>query len=165
MDEENLYAAPQANLEKPNRNEIALAGRWTRFWAALLDGFIMLAVAVPILYLLGVYDQIESQTLQASDITISALALVFYAVLNGYLLATSGQTIAKKLLSIQVVDYNTNQLLPFWKVFGVRYMPMYIISQLPAVGQIIALIDSLFIFSKDNRCLHDLLANTKVIKV
>ena len=32
------------------------------------------------------------------------------------------------------------------------------------VGQIVGIVDSIFIFRKDKRCLHDLIADTRVIK-
>ncbi|MBN0989504.1 RDD family protein [Amphritea pacifica] len=165
MNDENIYSAPQANLELDEQHETVLAGRWTRFWAALLDTIIILVVFVPTMFLLGLYDRIEGQQFESSDLLLSALVLLFYALLNGYLLATSGQTIAKKMFNIRVVDYDTDQLLPFWKIFGVRYLPLFVVSQLPGIGQFIGIVDSVFIFSKENRCLHDQLANTKVVKV
>ena len=166
MNDDNIYSTPEANLEITENKEQILASRWTRFWAAILDSLFLAVVFIPVLYLFGVWDQLLTDQLSImSDILLSALALVIYVVLNSYFLASSGQTIAKKVLNIRVVDYETEELLPFWKIVGVRYIPFFILSQVPFAGQTIGLIDSLFIFRKDNRCLHDLLANTKVVKI
>ncbi|BBB26721.1 RDD family protein [Amphritea japonica] len=166
MNDDNIYSAPEANLEVTEEFELVLASRWTRFWAALLDTLFLSIVFVPAMYLLGIWDQLMADQLSTmSDILLSALVLVAYIILNSYLLANSGQTIGKKLLNIRVVDFETEELLPFWKIVGVRYIPFFILSQIPAAGQTIGLIDSLFIFKKDKRCLHDLLANTKVVKL
>lgn len=166
MSDDNIYSAPEANLEVTEEKELLLANRWTRFWAAVLDSLFLAIVFFPVMYLFGIWDQLIADQLSImSDILLSALALVIYIILNSYFLATSGQTIAKKMLNIRVVDFETEELLPFWKIVGVRYIPFFILSQIPAVGQTISVVDSLFIFRKDNRCLHDLLANTKVVKI
>jgi hypothetical protein len=45
-------------------------------------------------------------------------------------------------------------------------LPMQVISFIPGVGSIVAgLVDPLFIFGKDKRCLHDYIAKTKVCYV
>ncbi|WP_299205494.1 RDD family protein [uncultured Amphritea sp.] len=166
MNDENIYSTPHANLEVYSKNEVVLAGRWTRFWAALIDTILILLLFIVVQVALGVSSLLTLDQLpQASELMMSVGILLSYLLLNGYLLATSGQTIAKKMFNIRVVDYDTNQLLPFSKVFGIRYLPIFVISQIPFAGQFIGIIDSLFIFSKENRCLHDLLANTKVIKI
>jgi len=40
-----------------------------------------------------------------------------------------------------------------------------LVSQVPQVGGLIGLVDILFIFGKERRCLHDLLAGTRVVNV
>jgi uncharacterized RDD family membrane protein YckC len=45
-----------------------------------------------------------------------------------------------------------------------RYGFIYFVYYIPLIGPIIGLIDNLFIFSKEKRCLHDYVANTIVIE-
>ena len=46
-----------------------------------------------------------------------------------------------------------------------RYFPLAVIAQIPFAGGIFSLIDCLFIFREDRRCIHDLIAGTKVVDV
>jgi hypothetical protein len=46
---------------------------------------------------------------------------------------------------------------------GKRYCVMWLVSLLPSVGVVVNLVDDLPIFRSDRRCLHDLIAGTKVI--
>jgi len=75
-----------------------------------------------------------------------------------FLLATSGQTIGKKLLMIRIVS--TNGKLPgFLQAVVLRNWLRVVFSFVPFFG----LIDALFIFSDSRRCLHDYLASTRVV--
>ena len=53
---------------------------------------------------------------------------------------------------------------PFGKLIGLRYLPLMVVSVIPIpLIQIAGLIDALFIFRADRRCVHDLMAGTRVI--
>ena len=88
---------------------------------------------------------------------------VLYLALHGYLLATRGQSLGKMAVQIKIVDYDTGQLLPFGKLVGFRLAPVWIVSQIPIIGGVLGLIDILFIFGEERRCVHDLIAGTKVV--
>ena len=75
-----------------------------------------------------------------------------------FLLTTSGQTIGKKLLMIRIVT-TSGKLPGFLQAVVLRNWLRAVISVLPFFG----LIDVLFIFSDSRRCLHDYLANTRVV--
>jgi len=45
----------------------------------------------------------------------------------------------------------------------VRYIPIWIVGLIPGVGIALTILDALFIFRDDRRCIHDLIAGTKVI--
>lgn len=49
------------------------------------------------------------------------------------------------------------------KILLARQLPVQVMSVLPGVGGLLAILDVLFIFRKDQRCLHDLIAKTRVI--
>ena len=88
-----------------------------------------------------------------------------FLLLNGYLLAKQGQTIGKKMVGTRIVSNADESLLSLGQVFGLRYLPMYLIALIPLVGNVVTLADCLFIFRKDKRCIHDIIAGTKVVNV
>jgi len=45
-----------------------------------------------------------------------------------------------------------------------RYLPTSIVASIPIVGGLIVLVDILFIFGSEQRCIHDLIAGTKVVQ-
>ena len=174
---ENPYTAPQATPElapAPETLHTELASRWARLGASFIDFFVMLFVAIPIIGLAFYYGiNSESETLEgwiydldeATDSFLwqaisSILLILVYIAINGYFLVKSGQTIGKKVLSIQIVDYQTNHLLSAGNVIGIRYVVTQILYNIP----IFTIIDILFIFGTEKRCVHDIFAKSKVIK-
>jgi len=90
--------------------------------------------------------------------------IVIFLVLHGYFLATRGQTIGKIAAGVRIVDFHTGQLLSFGKLIGLRVIPVWVAAVVPFAGGCLALIDILFIFGNDRRCVHDLIAGTKVVE-
>lgn len=163
MDEVNVYAPPVADLETPQ--EINLASRWARLGGSLVDGIVAMIILGPVMYFTGFWERAMSGDVPISDTIIyGLLGLVVYLVLNGYLLSKRGQTIGKLVVGTRIISIETNEILPLWKVFVVRYLPLAVSANLPIIGPLIVGIDSLFIFRKDKRCIHDFIAGTKVIK-
>ncbi len=164
MNKENVYAPPESELETPT-NEIPLASRWARLWGALIDTFIISVITFPLLYLTGYWDKSIDQTISGSEMfLIAVLSLVAFVLLHGYLLAKHGQTIGKKIVGTRIVSRATDEILPLWKVFILRYLPVTAVGYIPMVGSLLVVINYLFIFGKSKRCLHDLIAGTKVVK-
>jgi uncharacterized RDD family membrane protein YckC len=94
----------------------------------------------------------------------SVLGMALFLLVHGYLLATQGQTFGKMLLSVRIVDFETTEILPLGKLVGLRLVPIWIVSMIPYIGGLLCLIDVLFIFGDDRRCIHDLIAGTKVVQ-
>lgn len=142
-----------------------LASRWKRLGGALLDSLIAIAISVPVMMVAGVFKQIT----QGQPMTIGqrvfffVFGLVVFLLVNGYLLAKHGQTVGKKLVGTRIVREADGSILSFGHVFGLRYLPLSVITQVPIIGNIFAIVDCLFIFRGDKRCVHDLIAGTKVI--
>jgi len=163
MDKDNLYAPPAADLGIPQESN--LASRWSRLGGSLIDGIVSMIILGPVMYFTGFWQRAMSGDAPASDPVIyGLLGIVVYLVLNGYLLSKHGQTIGKLVVGTRIISIDTNEILPLWKVFAVRYIPLAISANLPIIGPFIVVIDSLFIFRKDKRCIHDLIAGTKVVK-
>jgi uncharacterized RDD family membrane protein YckC len=168
MNEENPYAPPLSDLLVVDVGEgkDRLADRFTRFTAAVLDSIIGLAFGVPTMYLMGIWTYVSQGQNPPFWLILGATALgfIWFVLIQGYLLKNKGQTVGKMLTGIRITDLNGN-VPDFAKVILLRYLPISISSLIPFVGQYVALFDVLFIFRSDRRCLHDLLAGTKVIRV
>ena len=170
----NPYAAPAstddaASLTDSRGDE--LAGRFTRLAAAMVDGLLVMAITLPVGIATG-FD-VRAQTQQVGlleQLAMVALGVIVMLALQGYLLATRGQTIGKLLTKIRIVDAKTGALISFVRVY-VWLTPLVLIAAL-IPGQVddvlinlMALVDGLFIFGKERRCLHDFIAGSKVIRV
>ncbi len=163
MDEDHVHAPPVADLETPQ--EINLASRWARLGGSMVDGIVAIIILGPVMYFTGFWERAMTGDVPISDTIIyGLLGRVVYLVLNGYLLSKRGQTIGKLVVGTRIISIETNEILPLWKVFVVRYLPLAVSANLPIIGPLIVGIDSLFIFRKDKRCIHDFIAGTKVIK-
>lgn len=163
---QNMYEPPKSELIDNDDRASDLASRWARLGAAMIDSLIGLAFSLPVLYISGAWDYMSTgQTAPISILAFNVVAgFIIFMALHGYLLKSKGQTIGKKLVGTAIVDMDGN-LPVFSKVVLLRYLPLSLISIIPLVGNFLALADSLFIFRKNKRCVHDLIAGTKVIKV
>lgn len=162
MSNENPYVPPSAEITGDGPGD--LASRWKRFFGVLIDGLVIMAVTFPLLYVTGYLERAGSGAQSLGEIIFMGLLglAVFFAV-NGYLLKNKGQTVGKLLMGTQIVSIEDGSLLPFGKLIGLRYVPLWLIGQVPGIGQLAGLVNALFIFRADKRCVHDLIAGTKVI--
>ena len=144
-----------------------LASRWKRLGGALLDALITLAINFPVMFAAGIFAQIvEGKTMTTGQIIFFFFfGLAVFLAVNGYLLARHGQTVGKRIVGTRIVDKDSGQILPLGKVFALRYLPLSIVSQIPVLGGLLCSLDPLFIFREDKRCVHDLIAGTKVVDV
>jgi uncharacterized RDD family membrane protein YckC len=164
----NPYQTPESGFSQadtPSSQESELANRGTRFLAALVDGLVGIIVAIPLWIGTGAWESlIHGQMLPIPMVIgIVVYGYVAFVLVHYYYLNKNGQTIGKKLLNIRIVgvdDHKINAVPILLK----RYLPMILIPQIPILGSIFSLIDLLFIFRKDRRCVHDLIAGTKVMK-
>ncbi len=171
---QNPYQSPVAEPQVigPDTTD-ALAGRFTRFASALVDGFLVMAVVFPIQLLTGFTERArEGSAGVVENLIMNVIGMVFFLVLHGMFLFSRGQTIGKMLTKIQIVDAKTGQIPPPLHVYVLRYLwslPIVIVCAIipgPLDDMIllpIVLIDILMIFTPDRRCLHDLIAGTKVV--
>ena len=95
----------------------------------------------------------------------SVVGTGIFLLINGYLLMSSGQTVAKRILGMRIVSVHDDRILPIGKLIGLRYLPQWVLYQVPMIGSIFMLVDALFIFGEQRRCVHDLIAGAKVVMV
>ena len=161
---ENIYSAPQSELVEESDNHNENATRLQRLGASMLDGIIIMLVTMPAMYFTGGFDGVSEgvQPSLAYSLAIGALGLFVFLIVNGKLLINNGQTIGKKILGIKIVDLN-GELPTVKRNLLKRYAVYFIPGQIPIAGQLFSIVNILFIFGKQKRCLHDHIAGTKVV--
>ncbi len=145
-------------------NGLRLAGRWERLAAQFIDTFLVLIFMIPLLFLTGGMDQLMAGEQLDRMLMLQMVIgnyIIFFA-LNGYLLYNNGQTIGKRLVRVQIVDV-TGELPDFGRLVVMRYLLFGLFGTMPGIGNVVGLVDILFIFRQDRRCLHDFTARTVVI--
>ncbi len=162
----NLYKTPESELSAGSGHlDEILATKWSRLFAALLDGILGFVVALPFWWLSGGWEYISQG--QEPPITFTLLGglygFITFIIVHGYFLKNSGQTIGKKALGIKITNMD-GELVNMGTMLGKRYLPLSLAGIIPLIGQFLVLIDLLFIFRKNRRCVHDLIAGTQVIK-
>jgi uncharacterized RDD family membrane protein YckC len=163
------YQPPKSELIDKNAageiDSIDLASRWSRLFAVIIDGIVGMIVAVPFWLLTGTWEYIsKGQELPLSYALYGGIyGFIGFVVVHYYFLNKNGQTIGKKALGIKIVNLENN-LTGAKNLILKRYLPMSVVSLIPILGSILMLIDTLFIFRKDKRCVHDFIAGTRVVR-
>ena len=164
MNEENRYAPPKAEVADLSEGDAELASLGLRLGGAIIDGIISWVVMFPLMFVTGFWSSAMAGAVNfGAQLTLSAVGILVFFALNGYLLAKGGQTIGKRLVGTRIVSVTDGQILPLVRVASLRYLPIWVIALVPFVGNLIALVDILFIFREDRRCLHDHIAGTRVV--
>jgi len=162
----NPYEAPRSNLLGEAATGQGLASRGARLGASLVDTVLLMILVYPLALMFGMWDTL----LEAPENTLGTqllsmlLGFAAFILLNGYLLHKNGQTIGKKLLGIRIVGVDGSSL-PLGRLLALRYVPQWLVSALPYIGGLLCLVNVLFIFGEERRCIHDRIAGTKVVKV
>ena len=166
MEGDNPYQSPQSMVAEPPGDE-NLAGRGVRLGAVVIDAIIAMAISFPLMYL-GGYWQVVIAAASGTRPSIGLMATwaligyVVFILVQGYPLHASGQTWGKRLTSIKIVDLAGNKP-SLGKLLLLRYLPQQMVMHVPIAGRLLVLVDVLMIFRKDRRCLHDLIAGTRVV--
>ena len=166
MSDNNVYSTPQSQLvDQVDDSEKPLASRWARLGASIIDSIIMMLVVMPVMYFTGGFDGVV-EGVQPGFVymfSMGILSFIVFFVINYRFLVANGQTIGKKVLEIKIVDLNGNVPV-FQPQLLIRYAVYILPGQIPVVGTIFSFVNVLFIFTKEKRCIHDLVAKTKVVK-
>ena len=166
MSQNNPYEAPRAVLEDAPSGAEELAGLGERLGAALVDTVIAFALAIPIWLIFDTWSK-AMQGIEPSfseTVLSSLMGFVLFLIVHGYVLKQNGQTVGKRLLGIRIANLD-NTRPEFFRLIGLRYLPVNVVILIPYVGILLALIDCLFVFRRGRRCIHDFIAGTKVLKV
>jgi uncharacterized RDD family membrane protein YckC/predicted RNA-binding Zn-ribbon protein involved in translation (DUF1610 family) len=140
----------------------ALATPGSRLAAVLIDGLIQL----PVLLVLAVGITLIDGNLAVIGIALIGLSAILILVIGIYqlvIISTDGQSIGKRMMKIRILKYEDDSNPGFVHAVVLRAFVNGLIGGIPFVGPIYALADLLFIFGEEHRCLHDLIAKTKVV--
>ncbi|MEP7099651.1 MAG: RDD family protein [Burkholderiales bacterium] len=165
--DKNPFAPPTAHVaDIASSGALELGGRGARLGASIIDTLIQLAVYYALAF--TVFSALmPTSTSTGSIVGRFALQLIasfaLFILVQGYLLATQGQTIGKKLLGLRIVRSN-GERASVVRLIGLRYFLGWIIAVIPVVGMVYALVDCLMIFRESHQCIHDNIADTMVIK-
>jgi uncharacterized RDD family membrane protein YckC len=134
-----------------------LAGRMARLAAFVVDALLIWVPPV-ILFAAAGEGRSPFATLELTAAVLWFCGLSLYQIV---LLGTTGQTIGKKWLGLQVIHVDGSPVT-FGSAFLMRsVVGVGLLGLIPFYG----LVDLLFIFGADRRCLHDRVAGTKVIEL
>lgn len=161
-------------------NDQPLAERWKRFVGALVDGCLETICWTPagLAMMRGMRDLAASGEVsdpaqlmpQVMPLAIRAMvhSLPYLAVLvliQAILLSVRSQSVGNMLVRTRIVNVTDGAPGGFLRAFLLRGALARVLRQVPFIGGLFWLVDTCFIFREDKRCLHDLIAGTKVVNV
>ena len=142
----------------PVAASVGLAGRGTRLGAVVIDALIygvpmiLMAILAPVLARGGDIGPIFFFL-----IGLSIIGIFLYQLM---LLSRDGQTLGKKAVGIRIVKKDTGENGGFVSNVLLRIIVNGLLGIIPLYG----LVDILFIFREDRRCIHDMIAGTVVVR-
>lgn len=176
----NNYAPPKSVVADvaPDSTDVEKATRGSRLGAAIIDGLVLGMPFVPSYFLVfrGLAHQTLAQhghpSIATLGIALAGTGMWFYTGLLAelavvaimtVLVRRNGQTIGKKLLGIRDVR-NDGSRATLGRIFWLRYFVNSLLTVIPLVGSLYALVDVLMIFGEAKRCCHDYIADTIVVR-
>jgi uncharacterized RDD family membrane protein YckC len=177
LKDDDPYQAPGTVLVDPvPEHTLVPADRLTRLVASIVDSLLVGVVMLPVVFLAmrysGLFDDGPSprgfEILQgggqlALQLGVAAAGFLLFLLIQGYPLARYGQTWAKRWFVIRIVD-DRGHKPEFVRLVLLRYAVGDVVGLVPCLGALYWLADPLCIFRDDRRCIHDLIAGTRVVQ-
>lgn len=163
----NPFAPPRAIVDDSFEPaaELTDATRGARLRAAFVDmaPFFLIGVIAAVAMPLFARNGKAQAGLGALAIgVVFALAFVAYTVYSAILVYRYGQSFGKRMVGIRVVRTDGSRVA-FGRFFLLRWLPIGALGAIPTLGSLVSLADSLAIFGNKRRCLHDYIADTRVV--
>ncbi|MCK9688274.1 RDD family protein [Scleromatobacter humisilvae] len=177
---QNRFAPPRADVELQADVEAGLveAGRGARLLAVLIDSVptIILTLGIVAAVAIPAYERYKQEHTPGIDppalgsghhmtgtwALLAGIALLAYAIYSIVLVYRYGQTFGKRMMNIRVVRVDGGRVT-FGRFVFLRWLPLAVVGMIPFIGGIVALVDPLLIFRESSRCLHDDIADTRVV--
>ena len=150
------------------KKEFKLGGRIERLAAFMIDELIAIICLLPLgttfFSALGTNDQ-EMMLNAISGKLEMVLFLTFVPIIiQAYLVTTQGQSIGKIVMSLRIVNAKDGTNPGFLKAFFVRRILPAPLFFLPPILLLYSVVNVLFIFRSDRRCVHDWIGRTIVVE-
>lgn len=158
---------------------LELADRASRFGGWFIDAVLsficllpgMLVIGTTVLFDIirhhGNIDAVDTARAMLGALLICAGGLILLVV-QIWLLTTRGQTVGKRVLGIKIVKVADDSAPGFVHAVLMRWfvpsLITFFLNLIPGGGFLFFIVDSCFVFRDDRRCVHDLIAGTKVVK-
>ena len=138
-----------------------LASRFSRLLAVVIDGMVLsfvIGLAMLPFLIFKIDISVSSWWYQLLS---AILGVVIFYFINKKSLIEEGQTLGKSVVKIKIttLDYE----IPTASMLKKRYLTFFLPSYIPVIGRWLLLINIVSIFTKEQRCLHDLVSGTVVI--
>jgi uncharacterized RDD family membrane protein YckC len=185
----NPYSPPVSDVNAGAAGvpaDVELAERGTRLWAIMVDGLLMSVPLVPAVVVslyfgvrmqaevaragvqgspqqLSVMDRPETLILMGGSMGLGFLGALAIAIYQWILISRTGQSLGKKWTGIRIERLDGRPMGFGTGVFLRNWIPK-LIGSVPYLGAIFWLVDCLFIFRVDRRCVHDHIAGTRVVR-
>jgi uncharacterized RDD family membrane protein YckC len=160
------YAPPvhqEPMWSAPSGEPAPLATRGQRFFARLVDNLLGVGVGAAGFYLFA--DGLSDFGAPGSELALAGTFFLYMlplSIVQWVLITASGQSLGKKLLKIKIVQEG-GAPVGFVRGVALREWIVTALGVVPVVGRFIGLVDSVMIFGQAQKCLHDMLAGTKVV--
>ena len=166
MTTENPYSAPATDptVVDPFNGQLQLATLSQRFAGAFIDSLINAAVILPMGFAIGLYSTGPDKPGIIQTMGIGLIGFAIFVAIHWTFLNATGQTIGKKVAKTRIVTL-AGKKPGMGDLIGKRYAFMNLVGIIPLVGGILSLVNVLFVFRKDRRCLHDLIGGTQVVQM
>jgi uncharacterized RDD family membrane protein YckC len=150
--------------------DFELSSRKRRFFASWIDGMVSIALSKIGLLLFGLTNEefLKNYMFDSFSLFLNTIFLIVTIIVLDIVIPTyfwNGQTIGKKIVRIRVVtdegedvDVKTMTMRSLFLLVSGINLPV-----IPEGMMAIYLVDSIMIFRKDKKTLHDLMAKTKVV--
>lgn len=161
-----VEAAPARLAEDLN-----LASRIQRFTAWLIDSLSLVPVIMLGVQALG-DKKIETMEQLMNEVQAhpepfqpAAWTFLLITLVNVVMLTLRGQSIGKWITGIRIVMFQSGARAGFVRAVLLRSFVMSVLGSISYIGTGLQFFDIACIFRADHRCLHDLIADTMVVRV
>ncbi len=151
-------------------DDAPLAGLFSRVIASVMDGVLIFSTLLPgvlLMFAFGGPDVIEQQYPAVQVLIVLITMVLFFGVGIGQivLLTIRGQSVGKIALGIKIVRTDGSEPGFIYAVLLRAWLPNFFIgiANYCCMGWLILLIDVLPALGEERLCLHDRLADTKVV--
>src|SRR5205085_11944921 len=121
-DEFNPYSAPQATVADFANGYVELPSRWLRLAGVVIDSILVSLITVPTMWFSGyIASAMKAPPPIATQLGWGVFGLVVFFAVHGWLLYSNGQTVAKKLLGMRIVDMRSRAKPGFARLVGMRF--------------------------------------------